>query len=739
MKHNGAPIAVFFLFLAVSVFAQPDNGKRFPLSSWQTMAGDSQDGASINLDRSGWKTFTPPATLTLEGGFAWIHTTFGFNEIPFRQPYYVVLGRIDAAYEVYLNGSFIASRGRIPSASEPFSLPGNQSACFLLPPGLVKTSGTNQLSLRLYSPARSVPLFSIDITDAKGAQFENQVVSFLNATLYTILAALCGFIGLYFFALYLARKSDTPNLWYALAALSIALYFAEIGTDSTLLSYNLNRAIAKSCLNISMAALVQFFISFLTLKMPRWFSWVLIAIPLGITIAFIASSNDLSAIGAVFNSALLFIQFCILFIAIITIRAVLKGNREAIPLLIGVILGVALGTHDVIYSVLGKKPLVWLQGIGFFCLNISLFVSLTLRSSRLYADLETYSKEIQHKTEQLSHFIEQVEDTARTIASLSHDIDEDAVQAAASAENMAQGAEQIRQGADTQMQAVLDSRQALQNFTLSLDKVTRGVHRQAEGIKQSADSVSVVADAVADVATHMEQTARSAEALQESAELGLRASREMTDSIDKIKTLSGTITDIVRAVEDFAERTNLLAMNAAIEAAHSGAAGRGFAVIAHEIKNLAAASAERAGKIRDSIKEISGRIESSVAANARMTTALDAVSESSRLTLDSIVTIRNALSAQSNASEQLRQSLADLSDAAESIREEAGKQQEDGKRVESKIDELLRVSETLKKAIDAIVRENSRIVQMIQQLATVSGKGQHAVTSMKKLLESRTA
>mgnify|MGYP005847941171 FL=1 len=739
MKHKEALLTVLCLIVSFSVFAQRNSGKRFILSPVLTIIGDNKNGASINVDRSSWNSVTLPAALPLEGGFAWLYTELDYNNIPFRQPYYIVLGRIDAAYEVYLNGTFIASRGRIPSGTEKFSLPGNQSACFLLPPGLLKKDEKNHLSVRLYSPARSVPLFAVEITDARGAQFEGQVVSFLNATLYTILAALCGFIGLYFFALYLARKSDTPNLWYALAALFIALYFAEIGADVTLLPYNINRALAKSCLSLSMAALVQFFISFLNLRFPRWFSWLLFLLPAGITIAFIFSSNDLSAIGDVFNMALLFIQFCILFIAVITVRAVVKGNREAVPLLLGVVLGVALGTHDVIYSVLEKKPLVWLQGMGFFCLNLSLFISLTIRSSRLYADLETYSKEVRNKTEQLSRFIEKLEDTARTLASLSSDIDEDAVQAAASAENMAQGAEQIRQGADTQMQAVFESRQAMQNFTLSLENITKGVERQAEGIKQSADSVSVVADAVANVATHMEQTARSAEALQESAELGLRASYEMTDSIEKIKTLSGSIADIVKAVEDFAERTNLLAMNAAIEAAHSGAAGRGFAVIANEIKNLASASAERAGKIRDSIKEITSRIESSVAANARMTKALDAVSESSRLTLGSIVTIRNALSAQKNASDQLRHSLEDLSEAANSIRNEAGNQQEDGKKVESKIDELFMVSESLKKAIDAIVQENSHIVQMIQQLATVSGKGQQAVLSMKELLESRTA
>ncbi|WP_304226181.1 methyl-accepting chemotaxis protein [Gracilinema caldarium] len=730
---------LLMVFLSLSAFGQSNGRNQYALSQWQTQVGDVIDGSSVNFDPSLWSPCSIPGDVKLQGGYAWLYTEFELNAVPFKMPYYIVLGRLDAAYKVYLNGSLVASRGTFPSETERFSLPGNHSAYFLLPSGLLKTSGKNVLALRLYSPASSVALYTADITDKTTVLFEENVVTFLNATLYTILAALCAFIGIYFFALWLVRKKDTPHLWYALAALAIALYFTEIGASSTMLPYGINRAIAKAGLSISMAALVKFFIAFCELRMPRWFSWLLFIVPLGITTTFLSVSNDLIAIGKVFNTALLFIQFCIVFIAVVTIRSVAKGKKEALPLLFGVILGVGLGTHDVIYSVLGKKPLVWLQGIGFFCLNLSLFISLTFRSSRLYKDLETYAAAVRQKTEQLGKFIGQLEETALTISSITTAIDNDAGQAARSAEKMASGAEQIRHGAEAQIRAVQDSRQAIQHFTASLERVNSGVQHQAEGIRQSADSVSVVADAVADVATHMEQTARSAEALKQSAEQGLIASQEMTETIDKIKSLSGTIVDIVKAVEDFAERTNLLAMNAAIEAAHSGAAGRGFAVIANEIKNLASASAERAGKIRDSIREITSRIESSVEANGRMTHALAEVSSSSRLTLDSIVSIRNALQAQQGASEQLRKNLSDLSDTAHSIREEAGKQQKEGHTVELKIDELLAISERLNKEIDAIVRENASIVQMVQQLAVVSGQGKQAVVSMNALLESRTA
>ncbi|MFQ3548116.1 MAG: methyl-accepting chemotaxis protein, partial [Termitinemataceae bacterium] len=589
-------------------------------------------------------------------------------------------------------------------------------------------------SLRFYSPSTRIQLAPIRLTDRVGFLFEEQIVTFLNSTLFIVIAALCAFIGLYILILWINRPQEQPNLWYALSSLFIAFYFVEIGSSFTILPYLVNRALAKASLSISMASLVQFFISFCRIRVPRLLSWSLIIIPLIITVAFLAVQNDMAAVTVVFNNALLFVQFSILFITIVTVRSVIQGNKEAIPLLVGVILGLGFGTHDVVYSMLGEKPLVWLQGIGFFCLNLSLFVSLTYRSTKMHTELEQYSQEVQETTEQLRYSIQKIEETTKTLSDITLAIDTDAGTAARSAETLAQGAGQIQKASDRQMQAMLESRHAVQHFSQSLEQVNKDVERQAQGIRSSAESVAVVADSVADMAVQMEQTAQTARQLEQTSESGLAASQEMADAIDKIRAVSGTIVDIVGAVEDFAEQTNLLAMNAAIEAAHSGAAGKGFAVIAAEIKKLAGASAERSKMIRDSIQEITKRIETGVVANQRMIHLLKTVAEGAQQTLNSIVTIGNALAAQRTASEQLRSNLGLLSDTADEIRLETEKQEQEGRRLQDRIEELMHITESLKHDIAGIVQENEGIVQMIQELASVSAQGKAEVLSLKSLL-----
>ena len=201
----------------------------------------------------------------------------------------------------------------------------------------------------------------------------------------------------------------------------------------------------------------------------------------------------------------------------------------------------------------------------------------------------------------------------------------------------------------------------------------------------SAITAEIDADAgtaAASVSDSVESTANFARGLDGTAEQGRRASRNLDEAIGMIKEAAG------------------------------------------EIKNLAVASAERTVRIRESVSDIVRRIENGVQANAEVA-------------LKSILSVSDSLSAQRAATDKLRTALESLSASASSIRSEAERQDEDGRRIGSRMAELVALSNELRESIAGIARENAAIADTTKRLATVSRDGKEAVSGLRLLLASR--
>jgi methyl-accepting chemotaxis protein len=103
---------------------------------------------------------------------------------------------------------------------------------------------------------------------------------------------------------------------------------------------------------------------------------------------------------------------------------------------------------------------------------------------------------------------------------------------------------------------------------------------------------------------------------------------EMTlDSINKISQSTETMIDLIKIINDIAEQTNILSINASIEAAHAGEAGSGFAVVANEVKKLAENTANNSKGITESLSIIIGNIKKSKISSENTSTFFNYITE----------------------------------------------------------------------------------------------------------------
>ncbi|MFT8675083.1 MAG: methyl-accepting chemotaxis protein [Acetobacter sp.] len=140
------------------------------------------------------------------------------------------------------------------------------------------------------------------------------------------------------------------------------------------------------------------------------------------------------------------------------------------------------------------------------------------------------------------------------------------------------------------------------------DHLARRTEHQAASLEETASSVAGIATSVADSATRSENARQIGTQARQSAAMSATITHETEEAMRRIENGSEQIATIVDVIDNIAFQTNILALNASVEAARAGDVGRGFAVVANEVRNLAQKSAEAAKDVRSVIRKTSADV-----------------------------------------------------------------------------------------------------------------------------------
>ncbi|MDR0563117.1 MAG: methyl-accepting chemotaxis protein [Spirochaetaceae bacterium] len=219
-----------------------------------------------------------------------------------------------------------------------------------------------------------------------------------------------------------------------------------------------------------------------------------------------------------------------------------------------------------------------------------------------------------------------------------------------------------------QSAGVTETNATMKQITSNINKLNSHVAQQTESVAQSSSSIEEMIANIQSVTQTLVRNAENVEELIEASEAGKKGLLEVSEDIQEIAKDSEGLLEINKVMENIASQTNLLSMNAAIEAAHAGEAGKGFAVVAGEIRKLAVSSSEQSKTISAVLKKIKISIDKITDSTDNVLNKFEAIDNSVRTVSKQESNIRSSMEEQGHGSKQILEAIDSLNDLTSRVK-----------------------------------------------------------------------